>query len=120
MRTPEMLPNTLYMQTLGGFSVQWNGAVIAGGSKSGESQFASLLLILIHSRKAGATRSQLEEFLFKERSLDDAHHALQSVIYNARKKLEQAGLPHVNYFIRKKELFFLDGGNTRCGGRGGV
>ena len=85
--------NVLYVRMLGGFSVTWNGKLIAGGSKANGSQFAYLLQILIHNREKGVTRDRLEELLFEDREKSNIHHALQSVISNATKRLEQAGLP---------------------------
>lgn len=98
--------DVLQVRMLGGFSMTWNGALIAGGSKASESQYTYLLQILIHNRDAGVTRDRLEELLFGERELDNVHHALQSVIYNAKKRLEKAGLPKVNYIEQKKGVFF--------------
>ena len=95
MRMTDMKENVLYVRMLGGFSVQWNGKLIAGGAKANNSQFAYLLQILIHNRDKGVTRDRLEELLFEDRDMSNIHHALQSVIYNTKKKLEQAGLPPV-------------------------
>ena len=101
-----MKDNVLYVRMLGGFSVQWNGKLIAGGSKANGSQFAYLLQILIHNRDKGVTRDRLEELLFEDRDMSNIHHALQSVIYNAKKKLQLAGLPDVNYIEQRKGVFF--------------
>ena len=98
--------NVLYVRMLGGFSVTWNGKLIAGGSKANGSQFAYLLQILIHNREKGVTRDRLEELLFEDREMSNIHHALQSVIYNAKKRLEQAGLPPVSYIEQRKGVFF--------------
>lgn len=106
MRMTEQNENTLYVRMLGGFSVRWNGKLIAGGSKANGSQFAYLLQILIHNRDKGVSRDRLEELLFEDRDMSNIHHALQSVIYNAKKKLEQAGLPPINYIEQKKGVFF--------------
>lgn len=106
MRMTEQKENTLYVRMLGGFSVQWNGKLVAGGSKANGSQFAYLLQILIHSRDRGVSRDKLEELLFEDRDMSNIHHALQSVIYNAKKKLEQSGLPPVNYIEQRKGVFF--------------
>ena len=109
MRMTDMKENVLYVRMLGGFSVQWNGKLIAGGSKANNSQFAYLLQILIHNRDKGVTRDRLEELLFEDRDMSNIHHALQSVIYNTKKKLEQAGLPPVNYIEQRKGVFFWTG-----------
>ena len=43
MRFTDRQENVLYVRMLGGFSVQWNGKLIAGGSKSKNSQFENRL-----------------------------------------------------------------------------
>ncbi len=106
MRMTENKPNVLYVRMLGGFSVRWNGKLIAGGSKASESQLTSLLQILIHSGSHGVTRDRLEELLFEDRDMANVHHALQSVIYNTKKKLEKAGLPKLNYIEQRSGVFF--------------
>lgn len=106
MRMTESEANVLYVRMLGGFSVRWNGALIAGGSKASESQFTYLLQILIHNRERGVTRDRLEELLFEDRELDNVHHALQSIIYNAKQKLTRAGLPGEQFIQQKKGVFF--------------
>ena len=98
--------NVLYVRMLGGFSMRYNGRLIAGGSKASESQFVYLLQILIHNREKGVTRDRLEELLFGDRDMSNVHHALQSIIYNTKKKLERAGLPPVNYIEQRKGVFF--------------
>ncbi len=95
----------LYVRMLGGFSVRYNGRLIAGGSRAGDSQFTSLLQILLHSGEKGVTRDRLEELLFADRDMSNVHHALQSVIYNAKRKLEKAGLPKCGYIEQRKGVF---------------
>ena len=65
----ESKPDVLYVRMLGGFSVRWNGKLIAGGSKASDSQYTSLLQILIHNREHGVTRDRLEELLFEDRDM---------------------------------------------------
>ena len=97
--------DVLYVKMLGGFSMSYNGKTIAGSSKSSISQNNALLQILIHSRDKGVTRDRLEELLFGDREVDNAHHSLRSVIYNAKKYLEKAGLPSLIILFLKKMLF---------------
>ena len=106
MRMTESSPGVLYVRMLGGFSLRYDGKLIAGGSKASESQLTSLLQILIHNREQGVTRDRLEELLFENRDMSNVHHALQSVIYNTKKKLEKAGLPPANYIEQRKGVFF--------------
>lgn len=102
----EKRSDVLYVKMLGGFSMSFNGKTIAGSSKSSISQNNALLQILIHSRDKGVTRDRLEELLFGDREVDNAHHSLRSVIYNAKKYLEKAGLPKVNYILSDKDVFY--------------
>ena len=107
--TTEMRSDVLYVKMLGGFSMTYNGKTIAGSSKSSVSQNYALLQILIHAREKGVTRDRLEELLFGDREVENAHHSLRSVIYNAKKYLEKAGLPKVNYIISEKDVFYWTG-----------
>ncbi|MDO5475970.1 MAG: BTAD domain-containing putative transcriptional regulator [Eubacteriales bacterium] len=102
----EKRSDVLYVKMLGGFSMSYNGKTIAGSSKSSISQNNALLQILIHARDKGVTRDRLEELLFGDREVDNAHHSLRSVIYNAKKYLEKAGLPKVNYILSEKDVFY--------------
>ena len=101
--------NVLYVRMLGGFSLRWNGKLVAGGSKASDSQNASLLQILIHERDQGVSRDKLEELLFADRDMSNIHHALQSVIYNTKKKLLNAGLPAENCIEQDKGVFRWSG-----------
>ena len=98
--------DVLYVQTLGGFSVVWNGIQISGGVKGRESQMVYLLQLLLHNPDQGVSRNRLEEILFGEREVQDVHHALRSVLYNTRKKLREAGLPDVDYIQHKRGTYY--------------
>ena len=93
----DLKKNILVVTTFGGFSMIYNGKSIEG-RKNGNSQFAALMQMLVHYKNKGVKREQLEDVLFGERDVDDIHHALQSVIYNAKVKLKNSGLPKdINY-----------------------
>ena len=106
MRIAQTKTDVLYVRMLGGFSVLWNGKLVAGGSKGSESQMSDLLQILLHDREHGVTRDRLEELLSEDRDMSNVHHALQSVIYNTKKKLVKAGLPPVNFIEQRRGVFF--------------
>ena len=67
---------------------------------------SDLLQILLHDREHGVTRDRLEQLLFEDRDLSNVHHALQSVIYNTKKRLEKAGLPPCSYIEQRNGVFF--------------
>ncbi len=96
----------LYVKTFGGFSLTWKGKALTGGAKSSESQFTYLLEYLLHNYKTGVDRGSLEEVIFGDREISNVHHAMQSVIYNTKKKLRQMGLPDVNYIELRKGTFY--------------
>ena len=63
----------------------WKGKRIAGGNGVGETQFVSLLQLLLHKQSRGVERKLLEEVLFAGRDIQDRGHAMRTVIYNAKK-----------------------------------
>ncbi|MBQ9032409.1 MAG: hypothetical protein IJ106_13300 [Parasporobacterium sp.] len=91
---------------LGRFSITWKDQILVGGANYSESQFVYLIQILIHAGEKGVSRTALEEVLFEAREITNIRHATQSVIYNAKKKLKQAGLPDVNYIEQKNGVFY--------------
>ncbi len=105
MRTKGEEENILRVQMFGKFSMVWNNHTIIGSSKSGETQFAYLMQVLLHNRKRGVSRDRMEQILFGDRDVTDIHHAMRSVIYNAKKKLKAAGLPNVNYIEQRDGMF---------------
>ena len=74
-----MREKILQVKTFGSFSMMYDGKSLFG-RKVGETQFASMMQMLIHERKKGVSRDRLEQELFGEREVENVHHALQSVI----------------------------------------
>ena len=107
MMSTENIPlTTLQVRTLGRFSITWKDSVIAGGSNYSESQFVYLMQILLHAGNKGVSRTALEEVLFENRDITNIRHATQSVIYNAKKRLRQYGLPDINYIEQRDGVFY--------------
>ncbi len=98
--------NILHVRMFGSFSMVWNGEYLAGGTRSSETQFAYLMQLLLHNRRSGISREQLSKNLFADRDIKDFNHAARSVIYNARKKLKDAGLPDVNYIKQQGGIYY--------------
>lgn len=97
-------PDVLYVSYLGGFDVQWNGTSLIAAAKSSETQFSYLMQMILY-RPEGVNREELERFLFESRDIDNAHHALQSVVYNAKRRLSTFDLPETKYIIQEKGVF---------------
>ena len=98
--------NILRVRMFGRFSMTYNSMSITGTSKSTESQFMWLMQMILHHQEEGISRDQLEKVLFGDRDLNNVHHAMRTVIYNAKKRLEAAGLPKVNYIERVKDIYY--------------
>lgn len=94
--------DVLNVRMFGGFALDWNGKAVTGNTKSGESQFAYLLQLVLHYREKGVSRELLEGVLFGERDIDDIHHATRSVIYNANRKLKGIGIPEAHCIQQRK------------------
>lgn len=106
MRTKTEEQNILHVQMFGKFSMVWKNNMLIGNAKSGETQFAYLMQMLLHNRKEGVSRGKMEQILFWNRDVTDVHHAMRTVIYNAKKKLKKAGLPNVNYIEQREGTYF--------------
>ncbi len=96
--------DTLYVTFLGGFALSWNETSLTGASKSSETQFSYLMQMILRYPE-GVSREELEKFLFGDRDVDNAHHALQSVVYNAKKRLKGLGLPDGKYMVQRNGVF---------------
>lgn len=98
--------DVLTVRTFGGFAMEWRGRPVAGSIKTRESQFIYLMQLLLHERDRGVSRDLLEEVLFGDRDVGDTRHALRSVIYNAKRRLRESGLPDLNYILHRKGIYY--------------
>ena len=105
MKAEKNRNNVLQVKMLGNFLLLYNGKTLSG-QKTSESQFTYLMQLVLHHRKNGISREAVEEVLFGDRDIEDPHHALRSVVYNARKKLEKAGLPKCTYIVMEKGILY--------------
>ena len=105
MKAEKNRNNVLQVKMLGNFLLLYNGKTLSG-QKTSESQFTYLMQLVLHHRKNGISREAVEEVLFGDRDIEDPHHALRSVVYNARKKLEKAGLPKCTYIVMEKGMLY--------------
>ncbi len=106
---PKQERGVLYVQMFGGFTLTYEGKSIIGNIKSRESQFIYLMQLLLHHWNTGVSRELLEEVLFEDRDVSDVRHALRSVIYNAKRRLKDSGLPEANYIEQRDGLYYWTG-----------
>lgn len=95
----------LYVKMFGDFSVRYRGVSFIGENKK-KTQFSQVMQLLLYYGEQGVDRDYLEKVLFGDRTLDDAHHAIHSVIYNTKKKLEQYGFPVERCIVTRKGRFY--------------
>lgn len=105
MSETENEKNVIYVKTLGSYSVSYNGAEIAIGSRD-ESQIGLLMLLMFHFGKEGASRSLIKNTLFEDRDIEDVSHAIRNVLYNMRKNLKAHGLPDASFVKQSKGVYY--------------
>ena len=93
---------TLHVRTFGEFSITYGDVTISGNS----TQFTCLMQLILHSRKRGIGRDELERDLFSGRDITDPHHMLCAIVYNAKKRLKKEGLPETSYIIYEKGRYY--------------
>ncbi len=84
----------------------YNGKTITDRAKNNENQFNYLMQLMTHFRMEGVSKNVLLNALFSGRDLHNPNHAIHSVMYNAKKRLESYGLPKVNYFVAKEGKYY--------------
>lgn len=97
-----MTEKSLKAHMLGGFSLDYGGSQLDCPS-GGSSQFVNLLQIVLH-HPDGPRPQDLQDALFGGRhdAVEDVGHAVRSVVYNANRRLEKAGLPGTLHIVQKK------------------
>ena len=94
---------------LGGFCLSYDGRPVDMPGAAG-SQFASLMQLVLHYPE-GVARNDLLDALFGTRrsSVEDAAHAVRSVVYNANRRLENNGIPGRPCIVQKKGMCMWSG-----------
>ncbi len=93
---------TLQVRTFGEFSITYGDVTISGNS----TQFICLMQLILHNRKRGIGRDELERDLFAGRDIADPHHMLCAIVYNAKKRLKKEGLPGNSYLINVRGRYY--------------
>ena len=100
----EELKNVLYVRMLDGFSVKYNGVELID-QRQLRSQFCRLMELILFFHETGVNREVLKEALFEDREIEDVQHAIRNIVYNAKKRLKNLGLPDVNYIDVKRGVY---------------
>lgn len=95
----------LYVRMLDGFSVMYNGVELID-QRQLRSQFCRLMELILFFHETGVKREMLKEALFEDREIEDVQHAIRNIVYNARRRLKNLGLPDVNYIDVKRGVYY--------------
>ena len=98
-------PNVLYVQMFGNFQLYYNGRPLTG-ERLRDTYFTSLMQILLHNMEHGVSRDHLEDVLLGDRDVENRRQALQTIVYKAKKKLKNMGLPEGDYITLKKGVYY--------------
>ena len=97
-------PDVLYARMFGNFQLSYGGHPLTG-EKLRDTHFTNLMQILLHYVAEGVSRDHLEDVLFGDRDVENRHQALQTIVYKAKRKLKNMGLPNVNYIFLEKGIY---------------
>ena len=95
----------LYVQMFGNFQMRYGGKPL-NRERIRDTHFTSLMQILLHNVSTGISRDYLEDVLLGERDIENRHQALQTIVYKAKRKLKDMGLPEDNYIVLKKGIYY--------------
>ncbi len=96
----------LIVNFFGSFSMSYRGRVITDKARNSENQFNYLMQLMTYFKKEGVNKNTLLNALFSGRDLLNPAHAIHSVMYNAKKRLADFGLPSVNYFVSREGKYY--------------
>lgn len=97
--------NILYVQMFGRFRMSY-GDIPLTGEKARDTHFTSLMQMLLHYVQTGVSRDRLEETLLGDRDVENRHQALQTIVYKAKRKLKDMGLPAENYITLHRGVYY--------------
>ena len=101
----ETKKDVLYVRMLDGFSIMYNGVELVD-QRQLRSQFCRLMELILFFHGTGVKRELLRDVLFEEREIEDVQHAIRNIVYNAKKRLKNLGLPDVSYIDVKRGVYY--------------
>lgn len=94
----------LYVQMFDSFQMSYKGQPLTVGTRR-DTYFSSLMQILLHNVRTGVNREYLKDVLLGERDVENRSQALQTIVYKAKRRLRNMGLPDVNYIYLEKGIY---------------
>lgn len=99
--------DTLKVTMFGRFALSWQGEDIILG-RNASSKFTQLLQLIWMQGDEGISKHQLLEFLYQDEELANPGNSLNNLIFQMRKQMVAAGLPKMNYIVRRGRSYYPD------------
>ena len=90
----------------GNFRMEFDETPLITEKMHKESQFNRLMQVMMHYSKTGISKDKLEEYVIGERDIGVPHTALRGIVYKAKQKLEQFGLPGKDWIYLEKGMYY--------------
>lgn len=87
------MAHAMKVKMFGNFRMVFDDQALVSDKMHKESQFNRLMQMMMHYSKTGISKEQLEEYVIGEGKIDVPHTALRVIVYRAKQKLQQLGIP---------------------------
>ena len=97
----------LKVYMLGGFRMSYDGREIALGRNT-TAKFVQLLQLIWLSGSEGVTKDRLMHTLYEGEERANMNNSMNNLIYQMRRQMVRAGLPEMDYIIKKQGAYYPD------------
>lgn len=100
------MAHPITVKMFGNFRMELDGTPLVTEKMHRESQFNRLMQMMMHYSKTGIAKEKLEEYVIGEKEMGAPHTALRVIVYRARQKLEQLGIPVKDCIYLEKGVYY--------------
>ena len=87
------MAHAMKVKMFGSFRMVFDDQRLVSDKMHKESQFNRLMQMMMHYSETGISKEQLEEYVIGEGKIGVPHTALRVIVYRAKQKLQQLGIP---------------------------
>ena len=96
------MAHAMKVKMFGNFRMVFDDQALVSDKMHKESQFNRLMQMMMHYSKTGISKEQLEEYVIGEGKIGVPHTALRVIVYRAKQKLQQLGIPGEDLIYQKE------------------
>lgn len=100
------MAHAMKVKMFGNFRMVFDDQALVSDKMHKESQFNRLMQMMMHYSKTGISKEQLEEYVIGEGKIGVPHTALRVIVYRAKQKLQQLGIPGEDLIYQKKGMYY--------------